>query len=173
MITTHARSPGERGTGESECRAAETTTRGRISSSNTGSFASRSTRATSPSVAVERVGGVQGSCSDRLGGSEAQVEAGEREHKRHRERRRGAGIEVRGDGDRYPRLDEAVHWLRRLIFRGAWLDQRVNEGELSVAFDEDTGAFAYVQPGGSSSDSDWEPIELAPEPSWGRVAYRR
>ena len=23
-----------------------------------------------------------------------------------------------------------VHWLRRLVFRGAWLDQRVNEGEL-------------------------------------------
>ena len=26
-----------------------------------------------------------------------------------------------------------VHWLRRLVFRGAWLDQRVNEGELDVA----------------------------------------
>ena len=39
-----------------------------------------------------------------------------------------------------------VHWLRRLVFRGAWLDQRVNEGELSVAFDEETGSFAYVQP---------------------------
>src|SRR6184192_2629641 len=63
-----------------------------------------------------------------------------------------------------------VHWLRRLIFRGAWLDQRVNEGELRIAFDEETGCFSYVQPGGSSSD--WEPIELAPEPSWGRVAYR-
>ena len=62
-----------------------------------------------------------------------------------------------------------VHWLRRLIFRGAWLDQRVNEGELSIAFDEETGGFSYVQPGGSSSD--WEPIELAPEPSWCRVAY--
>src|SRR5437870_13528761 len=64
-----------------------------------------------------------------------------------------------------------VHWLRRLIFRGAWLDQRVNEGELSIAFEEETGGFAYVQPGGSSSDG--EPIELAPEPSWGRVAYWR
>ena len=39
-----------------------------------------------------------------------------------------------------------VHWLRRLVFRGAWLDQRVNEGELSVAFNEETGSFAYVQP---------------------------
>ena len=61
-----------------------------------------------------------------------------------------------------------VHWLRRLVFRGAWLDQRVNENELSVAFVEDSGSFVYVQPERPS-----EPIELAPEPSWGRVAYRR
>jgi len=66
-----------------------------------------------------------------------------------------------------------VHWLRRLVFRGAWLDQRVNEGELSVAFDEETGSFAYVQPAGPRSVDGGEPIELAPEPSWGRVAYRR
>ena len=66
-----------------------------------------------------------------------------------------------------------VHWLRRLVFRGAWLDQRVNEGELSVTFDEDTGAFVYMQPPDPSSAGAGEPIELAPEPSWGRVAYRR
>jgi hypothetical protein len=65
-----------------------------------------------------------------------------------------------------------VHWLRRLVFRGAWLDQRVNEGELSVAFDEETGSFAYVQPTDPFTTSGGEPIELAPEPSWGRVAYR-
>jgi hypothetical protein len=66
-----------------------------------------------------------------------------------------------------------VHWLRRLVFRGAWLDQRVNEGELSVAFDEETGSFAYVQPVSTRSTAGGEPIELAPEPSWGRVAYNR
>jgi hypothetical protein len=59
-----------------------------------------------------------------------------------------------------------VHWLRRLIFRSAWLDQRVKEGELDVAFDVETHTFSYIQP-----DRDNEPIELAPEPSWGRVAY--
>jgi len=59
-----------------------------------------------------------------------------------------------------------VHWLRRLIFRSAWLDQRVKEGELDVAFDPDTHSFSYIQP-----ERDGEPIELAPEPSWGRVAY--
>lgn len=61
-----------------------------------------------------------------------------------------------------------VHWLRRLVFRSAWLDQRVNEGELKFSFVEDTGSFVYVQHDGAG-----EPIELAPEPSWGRVAYRR
>ena len=59
-----------------------------------------------------------------------------------------------------------VHWLRRLIFRGAWLDQRVKEGELDIVFDADTSGFIYTQP-----DRGGEPIELAPEPSWGRVAY--
>ncbi len=66
-----------------------------------------------------------------------------------------------------------VHWLRRLVFRGAWLDQRVNEGELNVVFHEHTGSFAYVQPADPRSTRGGEPIELAPEPSWGRVAYRR
>jgi hypothetical protein len=59
-----------------------------------------------------------------------------------------------------------VHWLRRLVFRSAWLDQRVKEGELDVAFEADSQTFAYIQP-----DRDGEPIELAPEPSWDRVAY--
>ena len=29
-----------------------------------------------------------------------------------------------------------MHWLRRLVFRSAWLDQRVKEGELDVVFEE-------------------------------------
>jgi hypothetical protein len=61
-----------------------------------------------------------------------------------------------------------VHWLRRLIFRGAWLDQRVKEGELDVSFNSDKSAFVYVQP-----DRGGETIELATEPSWDRVAYIR
>jgi len=61
-----------------------------------------------------------------------------------------------------------VHWLRRLVFRGAWLDQRVKEGELDVRFDEDTQTFGYVQP-----DRSTDPIELSPEPSWSGIAYRR
>jgi hypothetical protein len=61
-----------------------------------------------------------------------------------------------------------VHWIRRLVFRGAWLDQRVMEGELKVVFDESTSSFGYAQP-----DRNFELIELSPEPSWREVAYRR
>ncbi len=59
-----------------------------------------------------------------------------------------------------------VHWIRRLVFRGAWLDQRVKEGELDVVFDEETHTFGYVQGSGET-----EPIELSQEPSWAAVAY--
>ncbi len=60
-----------------------------------------------------------------------------------------------------------VHWIRRLVFRGAWLDQRVMEGELEIVFDDTTSSFGYAQP-----DRDHELIELSPEPSWESVAYR-
>ena len=60
-----------------------------------------------------------------------------------------------------------VHWLRRLVFRGAWLDQRVKEGELDIAFDEHTQSFGYIQ-----RERGDEPIELSREPSWRRLAYR-
>jgi hypothetical protein len=59
-----------------------------------------------------------------------------------------------------------VHWLRRLVFRGAWLDQRVKEGELALDFCQRRGTFDYVQP-----DRGNEPIRLSREPSWNRVGY--
>jgi hypothetical protein len=61
-----------------------------------------------------------------------------------------------------------VHWLRRLVFRGAWLDQRVKEGELEIVFDERDSSFGYSQP-----ERNDELIELSPEPSWHDIAYRR
>src|SRR6266508_10622 len=70
--------------------------------------------------------------------------------------------ELDGPSDR-----SLVHWLRRLVFRSAWLDQRVKEGELDVQFDAAAQAFCYIQP-----DRDDEPVELAPKPSWGRMAYQ-
>ena len=39
-----------------------------------------------------------------------------------------------------------VHWIRRLVFRGAWLDQRVKEGELDVVFDDETTPSATCSP---------------------------
>ena len=40
-----------------------------------------------------------------------------------------------------------VHWLRRLVFRGAWLDQRVKEGELEKTLEriEKIGAEAAAR----------------------------
>ena len=66
-----------------------------------------------------------------------------------------------------PASRSLVHWLRRLVFRGAWLDQRVKEGELDIVYDPETQTFGYVQP-----ERDAEPIELSREPSWARLAYR-
>ena len=71
-------------------------------------------------------------------------------------------LELNGPSER-----SLVHWIRRLVFRGAWLDQRVKEGELDVVFDAETQTFGYIQP-----DRDAEPIELSREPSWARLAYR-
>jgi hypothetical protein len=72
-------------------------------------------------------------------------------------------FELVGPADR-----SLVHWLRRLVFRGAWLDQRVKEGELDVYFHEETQSFGYVQ-----HDRNSELIELSPEPSWQPAAYQR
>jgi len=71
--------------------------------------------------------------------------------------------ELSGASDR-----SLVHWLRRLVFRGAWLDQRVKEGELEIVFDERDQTFGYAQRG-----RDGDLIELSTEPSWARVAYQR
>jgi len=38
--------------------------------------------------------------------------------------------------------DDLVHWLRRLVFRGAWIDQQVADGTLVPEFDEARG-FRY------------------------------
>ena len=66
-----------------------------------------------------------------------------------------------------------VHWLRRLVFRGAWLDQRVKEGELDVTFDPRDGSFEYIQRG-EQGDAEGEADDASPPSlSWGRVAYRR
>lgn len=59
-----------------------------------------------------------------------------------------------------------IHWLRRIVFRSAWLDQRVKEGELDIAFCNESWHFEYVQPG-----REHQPVRLDPPPSWAKVAY--
>jgi hypothetical protein len=63
--------------------------------------------------------------------------------------------------------ESLVYWLRKLVFRGAWLDHRVKAGLLDIAFDERSGEFAYRLP------TDQVPLlELAPVPSWADLQYR-
>ena len=40
--------------------------------------------------------------------------------------------------------ESLVYWLRKLVFRGAWLDHRVKEGLLEVTWDEHSGDFGYA-----------------------------
>jgi hypothetical protein len=59
-----------------------------------------------------------------------------------------------------------VYWLRKLVFRGAWLDHRVKAGLLDVSFDERTGTFGYRMP------TDQAPLlELASVPSWSQLRF--
>ena len=63
--------------------------------------------------------------------------------------------------------ESLVYWLRKLVFRGAWLDHRVKHGLLEVVWDEVTGDFAYRDPRG-----DRALLELAPVPSWHDLQFR-
>jgi hypothetical protein len=64
--------------------------------------------------------------------------------------------------------ESLVYWLRKLVFRSAWLDHRVKENLLEVAFDETTGDFDYRDPNGGRAL-----LELAPVPSWRPLQFRR
>jgi hypothetical protein len=64
--------------------------------------------------------------------------------------------------------ESLVYWLRKLVFRGAWLDHRVKEGLLEVAWDEDSSDFAYRDPRGGRAL-----LELAPVPSWHELQFRK
>ena len=63
--------------------------------------------------------------------------------------------------------ESLVYWLKKLVFRGAWLDHRVKEGLLEVAWDDEVADFGYRDPRG-----DRALLELAPVPSWHEVQFR-
>ena len=63
--------------------------------------------------------------------------------------------------------ESLVYWLRKLVFRGAWLDQRVKLSLLEVAWDEETSEFGYRDPSGGRAL-----LELAPVPSWHELQFK-
>ena len=63
--------------------------------------------------------------------------------------------------------ESLVYWLRKLVFRGAWLDHRVKEGLLEVAWDDERTDFGYRDPRGGRAL-----LELAPVPSWHELQFR-
>jgi hypothetical protein len=63
--------------------------------------------------------------------------------------------------------ESLVYWLRKLVFRSAYLDHRVKAGLLEVSWDESTGDFGYADAQGGRAL-----LELAPTPSWSSVQFR-
>ena len=64
--------------------------------------------------------------------------------------------------------ESLVYWLRKIVFRGAWLDHRVKERLLEIAWDDEQAEFAYRDPRGGRAL-----LELAPVPSWQQLQFRR
>jgi hypothetical protein len=64
--------------------------------------------------------------------------------------------------------ESLVYWLRKLVFRGAWLDHRVKENLLEVAWDDTSSDFTYRDTRGGRAL-----LELAPVPSWHELQFRR
>ena len=64
--------------------------------------------------------------------------------------------------------ESLVYWMRKLVFRGAWLDHQVKVGKLEVAWDDRSGDFGYRDPDGGRAL-----LDLAPVPSWHDLQFRR
>ena len=64
--------------------------------------------------------------------------------------------------------ESLVYWLKKLVFRGAWLDHHVKVGKLEVGWDDEAAEFSYHDPRGGRPL-----LELLPMPSWREVQYRR
>jgi hypothetical protein len=63
--------------------------------------------------------------------------------------------------------ESLVYWLKKLVFRGAWLDHHVKEGKLEVGWDDASADFSYHDPNGGRAL-----LELLPTPSWHELQYR-
>ena len=66
------------------------------------------------------------------------------------------------------RGESLVYWLKKLVFRGAWLDHSVKEGLLEVGWDDERQDFTFADTNGGRAL-----LELLPTPSWHELQYRR
>jgi hypothetical protein len=67
------------------------------------------------------------------------------------------------------RGESLVYWLKKLVFRGAWLDHRVKEGLLEVDWDDERQDFTFADTNRGRAPL----LELLPTPSWHELQYRR
>ena len=65
------------------------------------------------------------------------------------------------------RGESLVYWLKKLVFRSAWLDHRVKEGLLEVDWDDERQDFTFADTNGGRAL-----LELLPTPSWHELQYR-
>ena len=63
--------------------------------------------------------------------------------------------------------ESLVYWIRKLVFRGAWIDHRVKLGLLEATWEESTGEFIYSDPKGKTAL-----LDVAPVPSWHKFQYK-
>ena len=65
------------------------------------------------------------------------------------------------------RGESLVYWVKKLVFRSAWLDHRVKEGLLEVDWDDERQDFTFADTNGGRAL-----LELLPTPSWHELQYR-
>lgn len=80
----------------------------------------------------------------------------------------GEYILERGEEVTSHRGECLIYWLRELVFRGAWLDQRLLDDQLEVVFDDEEARFCYYPRGHRTRQ-----IGPPPHPSWREVAYTK
>ncbi len=61
--------------------------------------------------------------------------------------------------------DDLVHWLRKLVFRGAWIDQQIKEDLVEPVFDGDDFVYRCTV---TSDLID----EIVDKPDWSEVGFR-
>lgn len=61
--------------------------------------------------------------------------------------------------------DDLVHWLRKIVFRGAWVDQQIKDDLVEPIF-EDTGFVYHCTITGDVIE------EIDDAPDWSHIGYR-